>query len=300
MKKGKIRIFSLILVTLLSLCILSGCGNQSAETKENAPQTQEETLTSAQSKQEEREKKKAEKAAKKEAKKEKKRAAKVQKEVTKATEEKKSALNEQTDEKEAAEEKKAQEEAAKKAEEDAKAKAEAEAKAKAEAEAKAKAEEEARKRAEEEQKQQEPTAPASSGLSCTISISCSTILNNMDQCDDAKKSIVPASGVILSTTTASFSDGETVFDVLKRVCQEKGIHLSFRYTPLYGSYYIEGIANLYEFDVGNESGWMYKVNGWFPNYGCSSYTLEDGDEICWMYTCNGLGADVGGGYAVGG
>ena len=38
---------------------------------------------------------------------------------------------------------------------------------------------------------------------------------------------------------------------------------------------------------------MYKVNGWFPNYGCSSYKLEDGDTIVWCYTCKGLGTDVG-------
>ncbi len=40
---------------------------------------------------------------------------------------------------------------------------------------------------------------------------------------------------------------------------------------------------------------MYKVNGWFPNYGCSRYQVEDGDVICWVYwvyTCD-LGADVG-------
>lgn len=65
-------------------------------------------------------------------------------------------------------------------------------------------------------------------------------------------------------------------------------------SPMYNSYYIEGINHLYEFDCGNESGWMYKVNGWFPNYGCSSYTLQGGDTIVWCYTCNGLGADVGG------
>jgi len=64
---------------------------------------------------------------------------------------------------------------------------------------------------------------------------------------------------------------------------------------MYNSYYIEGIGNLYEFDCGPESGWMYKVNGWFPNFGCSSYPLSDGDNIVWCYTCNGLGADVGGG-----
>ena len=58
---------------------------------------------------------------------------------------------------------------------------------------------------------------------------------------------------------------------------------------MYNSYYVEGIGNLYEFDCGSESGWMYKVNGWFPNYGCSSYTLSDGDVIVWCYTCNGRG-----------
>ena len=38
---------------------------------------------------------------------------------------------------------------------------------------------------------------------------------------------------------------------------------------------------------------MYKVNDWFPNYGCSSYYLKDGDEIVCCYTCEGLGTDVG-------
>ena len=65
-----------------------------------------------------------------------------------------------------------------------------------------------------------------------------------------------------------------------------------------GGQYIEGINNLYEFDVGNTSGWMYKVNGWFPNYGCSRYQLQNGDVIEWVYTCD-LGDDVGGGYATG-
>ena len=58
--------------------------------------------------------------------------------------------------------------------------------------------------------------------------------------------------------------------------------------------YIEGIGNLYEFDCGAESGWMYAVNGWFPNYGCSQYALQDGDTVTWVYTCD-LGRDVGSG-----
>lgn len=131
-------------------------------------------------------------------------------------------------------------------------------------------------------------------LSCTIEIRCDTILNNMGNLTPGKEGYVPSNGVILKTTTVKFSQGETVFDVLTRVCSNKGIQIEYSWTPMYGSYYIEGINHLYEFDCGEQSGWMYKVNGWFPNYGCSSYTLEEGDTIVWCYTCNGYGADVGG------
>lgn len=129
---------------------------------------------------------------------------------------------------------------------------------------------------------------------CTITIRCDTILKNMDNLSPGKDKYVPANGVILAASTVEFKEGDTVFDVLKRACSYAGIPLEYSYTPLYESYYIEGINNLYEFDCGEQSGWMYKVNGWFPNYGCSSYKLKDGDNIVWTYTCNGLGADVGG------
>ena len=127
---------------------------------------------------------------------------------------------------------------------------------------------------------------------CTISIECSTILNNWDDLRQSKAEFVPSDGWILYPSEVEYTKGETVFDVLKRVCNDAGIHMASRYTPMYGSYYIEGINQLYEFDCGQNSGWMYCVNGWFPNYGCSSYTVEDGDVIEWRYTCN-LGSDVG-------
>ena len=133
----------------------------------------------------------------------------------------------------------------------------------------------------------------SDSKTCNITILCDTILNNMDNLTAGKEAYVPSNGVILDTSTVEFTEGETVFDVLKRVCEYTGIQLEYSWTPMYDSYYIEGINNLYEFDCGNESGWMYKVNGWFPNYGCSKYMLEDGDTSVWCYTCNGLGADVG-------
>lgn len=85
----------------------------------------------------------------------------------------------------------------------------------------------------------------------------------------------------------------TVFEVLNKVCEAADIQIEYSWTPMYNSYYIEGINHLYEFDVGPESGWMYKVDEWFPNYGCSAYKLKDGQDIVWCYTCNGYGADVG-------
>ncbi len=138
----------------------------------------------------------------------------------------------------------------------------------------------------------------STALTCTMSINCSMILNNMDLCDPAKVDFVPADGWILQPITVTFYEGESVFNVLQRVCKQQKIHMEFENTPIYNSAYIEGINNLYEFDVGELSGWMYKVNEWFPNYGCSRYALEDGDVICWVYTCD-LGNDVGGGYSTG-
>lgn len=128
---------------------------------------------------------------------------------------------------------------------------------------------------------------------CTITIVCDTILDNLDNLEEAKTPYVPANGVILPVTTVSFAEGDTVFQVLQRVCNAADIQLEYSWTPLYDSYYIEGINHLYEFDCGFESGWMYKVNDWFPNYGCSAYALKGGENIVWCYTCNGLGEDVG-------
>ncbi len=132
------------------------------------------------------------------------------------------------------------------------------------------------------------------GPTCTIEIRCDTILDHLDLLNDAKKSYVPSDGCILSATTVAFSEGESVFDILRRVCEEKDIQLEYSWTPVYDSYYIEGIHQLYEFDCGNESGWMYKVNEVFPNYGCSSYEPKAGDSIVFLYTCKGYGADIGG------
>ena len=127
---------------------------------------------------------------------------------------------------------------------------------------------------------------------CRFSIECSTILNNLAMLDADKLEMVPFNGTILAATTVTCYEGESVFDVLQRVCRENGIHMESSWTPIYNSAYVEGIHNLYEFDCGNLSGWMYRVNGWYPNYGCSRYQLQQGDVVEWRYTCD-LGNDVG-------
>lgn len=131
-------------------------------------------------------------------------------------------------------------------------------------------------------------------LTCTISVSCATVLNNLSYLKEEKKGIIPSDGIILSRRTVTFNEGESVFNVLQREMKRAKIHLEFTSTPVYDSIYIEGINNLYEFDCGDGSGWMYSVNGVFPGYGCNQYKLNNGDEIKWLYSCN-LGKDVGGG-----
>ncbi|MHB8061902.1 MAG: DUF4430 domain-containing protein [Ruminiclostridium sp.] len=136
-------------------------------------------------------------------------------------------------------------------------------------------------------------------LTCTLSVTCKTILNNIDKFNKDKLEVLPEDGIIYKTKTVTFNEGESVFDVLLREMKKNRIHMEFEMTPIYNSNYIEGIHNLYEFDCGELSGWMYKVNGWFPNYGCSRYMLKAGDIVDWIYTCD-LGRDIGGGMAVGG
>lgn len=136
-------------------------------------------------------------------------------------------------------------------------------------------------------------------MTCTLSVSCASILEHMDWLDPEKVELVPEDGVIFASRKVTFYEGENVFQLLKREMKDSKIHMEFEDTPVFNSAYIEGINNLYEFDCGELSGWMYKVNGWFPNYGCSRYQLKEGDVVEWVYTCD-LGRDVGGYYSLGG
>lgn len=98
-------------------------------------------------------------------------------------------------------------------------------------------------------------------------------------------------GDILATTEVKLNKGDTVYSVLKRVTDAKGITLNTR-SSSYGKY-ISGIAGIKEFDRGPLSGWMYRTNGDFPSYSSDSHTVRAGDDIEWAYT-EDLGKDLGG------
>lgn len=125
---------------------------------------------------------------------------------------------------------------------------------------------------------------------CTFVIECKTILDNKDKLKKGLEKYVPDDAVIFSKTVG-FDSGESVYDILRRICDENSIQMEASYTPAFSSYYVEGINNLYEFDCGQGSGWMYSVNGIFPNYGCSSYKPANNDKIAFRYTCE-LGYDL--------
>lgn len=134
------------------------------------------------------------------------------------------------------------------------------------------------------------TEPTEYPFTCTLSVSCE-VLVDCEVLDINKRELVPEDGVIVARCTVGFNEGESVFDVLKRVCMDSRIHFEYSQTPLYGTAYIEGINNLYEFDAGPASGWVYTVNGVSPNIGSSSYTLSDGDVILWTYSLTGKEAN---------
>lgn len=127
---------------------------------------------------------------------------------------------------------------------------------------------------------------------CYLTISCAAVLDNMENLTEGKEKLIPSDGVIYATKQVTFYEGETVFDVLLRETKNNRVHMEYSFNPLFNSNYVESIHNLYEFDCGKNSGWMYNVNGWYPNYGCSRYLVQEGDEIQWNYTCD-LGRDLG-------
>lgn len=97
-------------------------------------------------------------------------------------------------------------------------------------------------------------------------------------------------GSILENKEVGIREDDKVLDVLIRITDQEGIQIKYRGSG--AGAYVEGIDNLYEFDYGSESGWMYKVNGIFPNRSAGAWPVEPGEHLEWVYT-EDLGKDVG-------
>ncbi len=124
---------------------------------------------------------------------------------------------------------------------------------------------------------------------CSFIVDCNKAFESTEL-SQSLRDVLPKDGIIYSGNP-KFNQGESVFDLLKRLMKENGIPLEFSSSPAYGSKYIEGINSLHEFDCGELSGWTYFVNGSRPSYGCDKYIIRPGDDIRWYYTCN-LGNDI--------
>lgn len=121
----------------------------------------------------------------------------------------------------------------------------------------------------------------------TIEIRCDELSEDMSKLKKPElEKYVPKDGVILKETEYAVDKDTTVFDILDTACREHDIHIEYSYTPIYKSYYIEGINYLYEFDGGKRSGWTFTVDGEYPEYGASKIKLYGGEKIVWSYTCD--------------
>ncbi|CAH1057814.1 S-layer homology domain-containing protein [Paenibacillus pseudetheri] len=102
-------------------------------------------------------------------------------------------------------------------------------------------------------------------------------------------------GYVVPSVQVELQTGDTVWSVLTRVLESRGISYQSSWSSKYGSVYVESIAGDGEFNHGSGSGWMYNVNGKYPGYGASLYTLNAGDSLQWRYTTD-LGEDLGSGF----
>ncbi len=117
----------------------------------------------------------------------------------------------------------------------------------------------------------------------TITIRCDSIVGKSDS------EYIPDDGVILATTEFDIAEGDSAYDILLQASRKFDIQVEKEGSSEMA--YIAGINYLYEFDFGDLSGWVYRVNGTESSVGCGEYKLKDGDIIEWHYTCN-LGKDI--------
>ncbi len=88
-----------------------------------------------------------------------------------------------------------------------------------------------------------------------------------------------AKGVILASKSIALQAGDTAFSILKRELGSKVISSGSGVQT-----YVSSIDGLAEFDRGPKSGWLYSVNGIYPDKSAGVYDLKENDVVEWKYT----------------
>lgn len=89
-------------------------------------------------------------------------------------------------------------------------------------------------------------------------------------------------GTIVAATKVSFNEGDTIYDIILATAKKHGIVIDSRGSG--ATAYIEGIDNIYEFDYGPKSGWVFEQNGISLTKSIGVTKIKDGDRIECIYT----------------
>lgn len=119
------------------------------------------------------------------------------------------------------------------------------------------------------------TVPPENGISCTVAVSCQSVLDDPELLNQDKRSLISKDGWLLPETTVTISEGASVLDALRHT----GIAVETDGVPPY----VVGVGGLYAGDAGDMSGWTYTVNGETLMVGCDEQKIADGDEVLWAY-----------------
>ncbi|HZK38632.1 MAG TPA: DUF4430 domain-containing protein [Clostridia bacterium] len=117
------------------------------------------------------------------------------------------------------------------------------------------------------------------GNSVSMLIQCKEAVEYMKANPEKTKAydnIVPADGIMLNQSNIQLQQGDTVLDILKRVTKQEEI------TLIEKGGYVSNIGGLAEKAkaFGEQSGWLYSVNGVIPpNTGVAAYQVKEGDKI---------------------
>lgn len=126
----------------------------------------------------------------------------------------------------------------------------------------------------------------SKGLATTkeITVTVKDVPNPTDK--KLKVGIYTDEKALVESIDIDYKEGDTAYTVLKRLLGNKVDSIGSG-----ENLYVQGIDELYEFDKGSQSGWVYAVNRSMPQVSAGIFDIKAGDEIIWHYTLD-LGKDI--------